>query len=75
MTKHYTKGGLTMVWQPESCQHSTLCWKGMREVFDPQKSPWVNIEGAEQQHIIDQVKKCPSGALSYVLNEEKSQQA
>jgi uncharacterized Fe-S cluster protein YjdI len=26
--------------------------------------PWVNIDGAEPQQIVDQVRKCPSGALS-----------
>lgn len=28
------------------------------------------MEGANTQAIIDQVKKCPSGALSFVMNEE-----
>jgi uncharacterized Fe-S cluster protein YjdI len=64
--KHYAKGDVKVVWKS---QHSTLCWKGLREVFDPQKSPWINMDGAEEKRIIEQVKKCPSGALSIEIKE------
>jgi len=70
-TIHYTKGDLTVVWKPELCQHSTVCWKGLREVFDPWKKPWVNMDGAEAQQIMEQVSKCPSGALSYIVKDDK----
>ena len=69
-TIHYTKGELTVVWKPELCQHSTLCWKGLRGVFDPWVKPWVNMDGAEAEHIMEQVSKCPSGALSYTTKED-----
>lgn len=65
MTKHYTKGDVTITWKPDLCQHSKICWKGLLEVFDPRKSPWINMDGADTEKIIEQVKKCPSGALSY----------
>lgn len=70
VTKHYTNGEVTVVWKNGLCQHSTKCWKGLRDVFDPQKSPWINMQAAETQHIIEQVKQCPSGALSYFMNKE-----
>jgi uncharacterized Fe-S cluster protein YjdI len=69
MTKHYTKGDLTVVWKPQLCQHSTICWKGLIDVFDPRKSPWVNMDGVEAERIIEQVKQCPSGALTYEIKE------
>ncbi len=34
------------------------------------KKPWITPEGATTEQIIDQIKKCPSGALSYYLNSE-----
>jgi len=70
VTKHYTKGNVTVVWKSGLCQHSTFCFKGLREVFDPQKSPWIDMDGAETDRIIDQVKKCPSGALSIEIKEQ-----
>ena len=69
ITKHYTNGEVTVVWKPDVCIHSRLCWTQLAEVFDPRKRPWVNMEGADTQRIIDQVSKCPSGALSYFRND------
>ena len=68
ITKKYTNGEVTIVWKPEMCIHSAICFKGLGKVFDPQKRPWITPEGANTESIIDQVKKCPSGALSYYLN-------
>ena len=65
--KKYTNGEVTVIWQPSKCIHSTICLNGLPQVFDPQKRPWVNIKGAETSKIIEQVKECPSGALTYEL--------
>jgi uncharacterized Fe-S cluster protein YjdI len=72
ITKKYTNGEVTVVWKPNQCMHSTICFKGLGNVFDPQKRPWVTPEGATTQEIVDQIKKCPSGALSYFMNNETS---
>jgi uncharacterized Fe-S cluster protein YjdI len=42
---------------------SAKCWKGLVEVFNPRKKPWVDMNGADLQQIIEQVALCPSGAL------------
>jgi uncharacterized Fe-S cluster protein YjdI len=71
ITKKYTNGEVTIVWKPNICQHSKICWTELREVFDPFAKPWIRPEGAETERIIAQVKKCPSGALSYYMNKDK----
>lgn len=71
--KSYTNGEITVVWQPESCIHSKLCWKGLIEVFNPQLRPWINMKGASSNAIIAQVDQCPSGALSYFKNSENNE--
>lgn len=71
--KKYTNDEITVVWKPETCVHSTLCWKGLIRVFNPKSRPWVNLQGAETEKIIEQIKKCPSGALSYLVNGEAEQ--
>ena len=68
MIKHYSKGDTTVVWKPELCAHSTVCWKGLAEVFNPKAHPWINMGGADEARIREQVSSCPSGALSYVSN-------
>jgi uncharacterized Fe-S cluster protein YjdI len=73
ITKKYTNGEVTIVWKPSVCIHSTLCWKGanaLPEVFNPQQSPWITPEGASTERIIQQVNQCPSGALSFYMNNE-----
>lgn len=70
ITKKYTNGEVTVVWQPHLCIHSAICFKGSPTVFDPRKRPWVTPEGGTTETIVEQINKCPSGALSYFMNEE-----
>lgn len=69
LTKTYSNGTLTVVWKPGLCIHSTNCWKGLITVFNPRTRPWINMEGADSERIVEQVKKCPSAALSFYYNE------
>jgi uncharacterized Fe-S cluster protein YjdI len=68
--KRYTNDEITVVWKPETCIHSTLCWKGLIKVFNPKSRPWVDMQGARTEQIAEQVSKCPSGALSFFYNSE-----
>ena len=70
-TFKYSNGEVTIVWQPQLCIHSGNCARGLPEVFKPREKPWITPEGAETEKIIEQVKKCPSGALSFFMNEEE----
>lgn len=72
ITKEYSNGEITVVWKPSICVHSTVCWKeatGLPEVFDPRARPWIRVENASTDRIIEQVDKCPSGALSWFRKE------
>jgi uncharacterized Fe-S cluster protein YjdI len=63
-THHYRTKEITVVWKPEVCIHSGICARGLADVFNPRRKPWIDLTQAEAQQIIEQVKKCPSGALS-----------
>ena len=69
MEKKYSNKDITVVWKPNACIHSALCWHGLLEVFDTRKKPWINLEASDTERIIAQIEKCPSGALSWVKNE------
>ena len=75
ITKKYTNGEVTIVWKPSICIHSAICFHGLGQVFDPQKKPWITPEKSTTEKIIDQVKKCPSGALSYYLNRDEGDES
>ncbi|MBL7838803.1 MAG: (4Fe-4S)-binding protein [Cyclobacteriaceae bacterium] len=64
ITKTYTNGEITIVWQPARCIHSGICFRGLGEVFDPRRQPWITPEKATSDKIVEQINKCPSGALS-----------
>ena len=77
ITKKYTNGELTIVWKPAVCIHSTVCWKkatGLPEVFNPMERPWIRPEASTTEKMIAQINKCPSGALSFYLNEPEGKQ-
>ena len=71
-TIKYTNGEVTVLWKPDTCIHSRICWTELKEVFDPTQRPWVKMDGATTERIIEQVRKCPSGALSYFMNNESA---
>ncbi|WP_040248328.1 (4Fe-4S)-binding protein [Psychroserpens mesophilus] len=74
-TKAYSNGDVTIVWEPEACIHSAICVKGLGEVFQPKEKPWIKINAASTEALVNQVKACPSGALSYYMNDEKNNES
>jgi len=70
-THKYTNGEITVIWKPDVCIHSGNCFRGLSAVFDPRRKPWIDMTQAETEKIIEQVKKCPSGALSITFNNEE----
>lgn len=66
----YTNGEVTVIWKPEMCQHAGICVKMLPDVYRPKERPWVRLELATTKEIIDQVAKCPSGALTYKMNKK-----
>ncbi len=68
--KEYSNGEATVVWEAEKCIHSAICAKGLPEVFRPELRPWIKMDAAKTEAIINQVKQCPSGALRYYTNNE-----
>ncbi|WP_298392813.1 (4Fe-4S)-binding protein [Flavobacterium sp.] len=70
LTKEYTNGEVTIVWKNGLCQHAAACVKNNPEVFKPKEQPWIVAENSTTEKIIETIKKCPSGALTYYLNNE-----
>lgn len=66
----YANDDITVVWKPELCKHSGRCVTQLPTVFDLKAHPWINVNGADAAVVIDQVNKCPTGALSVKNNKE-----
>lgn len=64
----YSNGVLTVIWQPELCAHAGVCVHMLPNVYRPQERPWIKIENAATEQLTEQIKQCPSGALSYRID-------
>lgn len=74
-SKEYSNGEVTIVWKPDLCIHSGVCVKGLGDVFKPKEKPWIKIDAAGTEALVNQVKACPSGALSYYMNGEENKES
>lgn len=64
ITKEYTNGDITIIWQSGKCTHSANCVRNLSSVFKPKEQPWIQMNQASTDEIVATVAKCPSGALS-----------
>jgi len=49
------------------CAHAGHCTDNLDTVFKLGVEPWIDPDGASTENIIETIKKCPSGALSYTI--------
>jgi len=50
------------------CAHSARCTDELAAVFQYGSEPWIDPDGASAQAVIEAIRKCPSGALSYSID-------
>ncbi len=65
--KEYSTDKIVIHWNPDKCMHAGECVRGLPQVFNRDRRPWVNIKGADSEEIMKVIDKCPSGALSYEM--------
>lgn len=64
----YAGREVTIVDDRRICSHDESCLRELPAVFDRNKKPWIDPDGAGRDEIIRVVKMCPSGALSYKVD-------
>ncbi len=50
------------------CSHAGFCTDGLPRVFRMGVEPWIDPDGEEKEKIIETIRKCPSGALTYSID-------
>lgn len=61
---------ITVTYEPHCCVNAGICARELSEVFRNSVIPWIDLDGAQTDVIVNQIKKCPSGALKYHLNQK-----
>ena len=68
--KDYTGENIIVHFNLGLCCHAKVCITELPSVFDVNERPWINADGASVDEIIEIVRKCPSGALTYTKDGE-----
>lgn len=67
--KNYVGKGITIHDNRKICSHAAECVNNLPSVFKLNARPWINPDAAEtKEEIVNTIKKCPSGALSYSID-------
>ena len=63
--RSYQGSEITVSFDARRCIHAARCVHGLPEVFDPDRRPWIEPDGAAAQRVAQVVLACPTGALRY----------
>ena len=66
--KSYAGTKITIHDNRRICSHAAECVNNLSSVFNLNKRPWINPDGAITKEIIETIKECPSGAISYSID-------
>src|SRR5215211_8990941 len=67
--RSYTAPGVAVFYDRGGCLHFAECVRGLSQVFNARKRPWIQPENASAEQVAEVVRRCPSGALHYRLEE------
>ncbi len=62
----YEGGEVTVLDNRGVCSHAGFCTSGLPTVWRTAVEPWIDPDGASKTEIVEIIRKCPSGALSYL---------
>ena len=66
----FSNNDITVTYEPCVCINAERCARELSNVFRNSVIPWIDLDAAKTDVIVNQIKKCPSGALKYHLNQK-----
>ena len=61
----YATDAIAVEWEPKLCIHTENCVRGLPQVFDGSRRPWVLVDAADADAVAATVMTCPTGALHF----------
>jgi uncharacterized Fe-S cluster protein YjdI len=65
ITREYNGDGIRVLWYANRCIHTGACMRGLPEVFNSRRRPWIRMQRAPADAIAETVLRCPTGALHF----------
>jgi len=72
LNNEFYNNDITVTYKPSVCSLSGVCARELSDVFSDSIIPWINLDNSNTNQIINQIKRCPSGALQYRLNKKQA---
>ncbi len=69
MERTYETDELIVYWDSSICEHAGMCVRGLPKVFEVGRRPWIMLEKASAEEIMNVIDQCPSHALRYEKKE------
>jgi uncharacterized Fe-S cluster protein YjdI len=66
--KAYPGNGVTVWFDVTRCGHFAECVRGLPDVFETGRKPWVRPDLGDAAEIAAVIRRCPTGALHYRLD-------
>jgi len=70
----YAAPEITVFYDRSRCRHYAECVRGLPQVFDPARRPWIRADLADSDTVAEVVRRCPTGALHYRLPAEQPEE-
>lgn len=64
-SKPYTGQRIVVRYNAKRCIHFAACVRGLPDVFDPRRRPWIMPDHADAATLAEVVQRCPTGALHF----------
>ena len=61
----FEDAAIEVTWSKARCVHVAECVRGLPQVFQPGRRPWVMPDRAAADRVAEVVRRCPTGALHY----------
>ncbi len=72
--KAFAAPGIVVYYNVSKCIDAAECVRGLPDVFKPGERPWIRVERARAESIAEVVRRCPTGALQYELENGPTEQ-
>lgn len=70
ITRTYELDDLVIIWKKDYCEHACECVRGLPEVFNMTRRPWIVPKNTTKEEIMEVIDRYPTEALTYKLKDK-----